>query len=91
MAKLLLIWRKFSKENSLPHREKIQVPVSQGEHDRASEDVHKAKSLGDPVSPEFLKILRDTTGRRKEVLPLCLLPLIVKGSLRNHEGIKGIL
>ena len=36
-----------------------------GDYDRAWEDVHKAQSLGYPVSPGFLKTLRETTGRER--------------------------
>lgn len=37
----------------------------QGEYDKAWEDVHKAESLGHQVDPEFLKDLREASGRQE--------------------------
>jgi len=36
-----------------------------GEYDRAWEDVYIAQSFGYPVSPKFLKTLRETSGRQR--------------------------
>jgi len=35
------------------------------DYDKAWEDVHKAQSLGQEVRPEFLKTLREASGRKK--------------------------
>jgi tetratricopeptide (TPR) repeat protein len=37
----------------------------QGEDDKAWEDVHKAQSLGYQFAPEFLKALREASGRQR--------------------------
>ena len=36
----------------------------QGDYKKAWEDVHKVESLGDQVHPDFLKALRDASGRQ---------------------------
>lgn len=39
------------------------------EYDQAWEDVHKAQSLNNPVGPEFLRALREASGREDQTLP----------------------
>jgi len=52
MARLLPIWKKFSKENFARPGENSNACYQMGEQDRACGDIHKAESL---VSPGLLK------------------------------------
>jgi tetratricopeptide (TPR) repeat protein len=49
----------------LLHNNRSVAYYHKGEYDKAWEDVHKAQSSGLKVQPEFLKNLREASGREK--------------------------
>ena len=50
---------------ALAYYNRANAYYQKGEYGRAWEDIHKAQSLGYPVSPGFLKTLREPTGRQR--------------------------
>ncbi len=52
-------------DHPLLHNNRSVAYYYKGEYDKAWEDVHKAQSLGLQVQPEFLKKLREASGREK--------------------------
>jgi len=50
---------------AVAYAERALIYYVKKEYDKAWEDVHKAESLGQEVRPEFLKPLREASGRKK--------------------------
>ncbi len=50
---------------AVAYAERALIYYVKKEYDKALEDVHKAESLGVEVRPQFLKTLRETSGRKK--------------------------
>jgi len=50
---------------AVSYAERAFIYYVKKEYDKAWEDVHKAESLGQEVRPEFLKPLREASGRKK--------------------------
>jgi len=50
---------------AVAYAERAYIYYVKKEYDKAWEDVHKAESLGQEVRPQFLKTLREASGRKK--------------------------
>ena len=50
---------------AVAYAERALIYYVKKEYDKAWEDVHKAQSLGQEVRPQFLKALREASGRKK--------------------------
>ncbi len=50
---------------AVAYAERALIYYVKKEYDKAWEDIHKAESLGQEVRPEFLKPLREASGRKK--------------------------
>jgi len=50
---------------AVAYAERALIYYVKKEYDKAWEDVHKAESLGQEVRPQFLKRLREASGRKK--------------------------
>ncbi|MFH1882001.1 MAG: tetratricopeptide repeat protein [Planctomycetota bacterium] len=50
---------------AVAYAERAFIYYNKQEYDKAWEDVHKAESLGQEVRPQFLKTLREASGRKK--------------------------
>jgi len=50
---------------AVAYAERALIYYVKKEYGKAWEDVHKAESLGQEVRPQFLKTLRETSGRKK--------------------------
>ena len=52
-------------KDSSPYNNRGVAYLDKGEYEKAWDDVHKAESLGHRIHPEFLKALREASGRQK--------------------------
>jgi tetratricopeptide (TPR) repeat protein len=50
---------------AVAYAERALIYFIKKEYDKAWDDVHKAQSLGQEVRPQFLKTLREASGRKK--------------------------
>jgi len=52
-------------EFAVAYAERALIYYVKKEYDKAWEDIHKAESLGQEMRPEFIKLLREASGRKR--------------------------
>ncbi len=55
----------IDQSNAIAYSNRAVIYYHMGKYDKAWEDVHKLQSMGKQIPPEFLKDLRQASGREK--------------------------